>query len=97
MNWIRNLALILLAAEAFIAALVPLALFGGLVYGMWWLQRHENLPTWLQLIRAYVSLAQSYIELAMQMIIKPVVQVNAILATIQGWLDGIAKLAKGEK
>ncbi len=97
MNWIRNLALILLAAEAFIAALVPLALFGGLVYGMWWLQRHENLPTWLQLIRAYLSLAQSYVELAMQMIIKPVVQVNAILATIQGWLDGIAKLVKGEK
>ncbi len=97
MNWIRNLALILLAAEAFIAALVPLALFGGLVYGMWWLQRHENLPTWLQLIRVYLSSAQSYVELAMQMIIKPVVQVNAILPTIQGWLDGIAKLAKGEK
>ncbi len=97
MNWIRNLALILLAAEAFIAALVPLALFGGLVYGMWWLQRHENLPTWLQLIRAYLSLAQSYVELAMQMIIKPVVQVNAILATIQGWLDGITRLVKGEK
>ena len=97
MNWIRNLALILLAAEAFVGALVPLVLFGGLVYGMWWLQRHENLPTWLQLIRAYVSLAQSYVELAMQIVVKPVVRVNDTLATAQGWLNGIAKFVKGEK
>ncbi len=97
MNWIRDLALILLAVEAFIVALVPLALCGGLVYGMWWLQRHENLPSWLQLMRSYLSLIQSYVELAMQMVVRPILQVHAALATVQGWLDGIAKLVKGEK
>ena len=95
MNWMRDLALILLAVEAFIVALVPLALCGGLVYGLWWLQRHENLPSWLQLMRSYLSLIQSYVELAMRMVVKPILQINAALATVQGWLDGVAKLAKG--
>ena len=97
MNWVRDFALILLAAEAFIMALIPLALFGGLVYGMWWLQRHENLPSWLQLIRSYLKLVQSYVELAMRMLVSPILKVHAALATVQGWLDGITKLLKGEK
>ncbi len=97
MNWVRDFALILLAAEAFILALIPLALFGGLVYGLWWLQKHENLPSWLQLIRSYLTLIQSYVELAMRMLARPILQVHAALATVQGWMDGIAKLAKGEK
>ncbi len=97
MNWIRDFALILLAAEAFIVALIPLVLFGGLVYGTWWLRRHENLPSWLQLIRSYLKLVQSYVELAMRMLARPILQVHAALATVQSWLDGINKLVKGEK
>lgn len=95
MNWIRDVALILLVVEAFAMALVPLVLCGGLVYGLWWLQRHENLPSWLQLARSYLSLGQSYVELAMRIVVRPILQVHAALATVQGWLEGIAKLAKG--
>ena len=94
MNWIRDLALILLAAEAFAMALAPLALCGGLVYGLWRLQRHENLPTWLQLARSYLALGQSYVELAMRIVVRPILQVHAALATVQGWLEGIAKFTK---
>ncbi|MCP4539073.1 MAG: hypothetical protein GY832_18210 [Chloroflexi bacterium] len=97
MNWVRDFALILLAVEAFVFALVPLVLFGGLVYGLWWLQRHENLPSWLGVVQAYLKLIQAYVELAMRIVVKPVLQVHDILATVQGWTGGIAKLVKGEK
>ena len=95
MNWIRDFALILLAAEAFVMALMPLVLFGGLVYGLWWLQRHENLPSWLRVAQAYLALGRSYVELAMRIVVRPILQVHAALATAQGWFEGIAKLAKG--
>ena len=97
MNWIRDFALILLAVEAFVMALVPLVVCGGLVYGLWWLQRHENLPSWLRVAQAYLALVQAYIELAMRIVIKPILQVHNILATVQGWTGGIAKLVKGGK
>ena len=95
MSWIRDLSLILLAVEAFFVALVPLVLFGGLVYGLWWLHRHENLPTWLRVAQAYVSLVQAYVELAMRIVARPILRVHAILATVRGLFGGIAKLAKG--
>jgi hypothetical protein len=86
MNWIRDLAVVLLAVEAFFIALVPLALLGGLVYGLWWLLRHENLPSWLRVVQAYLSLAQAYIELAMQTLTSPILRVHATLATVRRWL-----------
>jgi hypothetical protein len=92
MSWLRDLSLIVLAVEAFFLALVPLLLLGGLVYGMWWLQRHENLPTWLQLAQAYLALARAYVELAMRTVIRPILWVHSVLATVQGWLGAIAKL-----
>jgi hypothetical protein len=88
MNWIRDLAVVLLAVEAFFIALVPLALLGGLIYGLWWLLRHENLPSWLRVAHAYLSLAQAYIELAMQTLTSPILRVHATLATVRGWLGG---------
>ena len=76
-------------------ASVPLVLCGGLIYGLWWLQRHENLPTWLKIAQEYLALIQAYIELAMGAVVRPILQVHAALATVQGWLGGIAKFAKG--
>ena len=88
---LRDFSLILLAIEAFVMALLPLLLVGGLTYGLWWLRRRENLPSWLKLAQAYLSLASSYVELAMAVVIKPVLFVHAILATVQGWLGVVAK------
>jgi hypothetical protein len=97
MSWIRDLSLILLVVEAFFLALVPLVLFGGLVYGLWWLQRHENLPTWLRVAQAYVSLVQAYVELAMRTVARPILRVHATLAMVQSVFGGVAKLAKGRQ
>jgi hypothetical protein len=96
MSWLRDLCLIVLAVEAFVLALVPLLLLGGLVYGLLRLQRHENLPTWLQLAQAYLALAQAYVELAMRTVLRPILWIHSVLATVQGWLGAVAKLG-GEK
>ncbi len=94
MTTIRDFSLILLAVEAFVLALMPLALFGGLVYGLWWLQRHENLPSWLKLAQAYLALGQAYVELAMRAVVRPFLLIHSILATVQGWLGAIAQFVK---
>jgi hypothetical protein len=95
MGWIRDLSIILLAIETCIIALVPLALFGGLVYAFWWLQRRENLPAWLKLVQAYIALIQAYVELAMTTVVRPILKVYAALATVRGWLGALANLARG--
>jgi hypothetical protein len=94
MSLLSNLSLILLAAEAFIFALVPLALLGGLVYGLWWLQRHENLPRWLGLARSYLEMGRAYVELAMEAAVKPILLLHSAVATIQNWLDAITGFVK---
>ena len=97
MTTLRDLSLILLAVEAFALALVPLVLLGGAVYGLWYLQRHENLPSWLKVAQAYLALGRAYVELAMRAIIRPILLVHSLLATVQGWLGAIAMLAKGRQ
>ncbi|MBL7064833.1 MAG: hypothetical protein ISS49_11605 [Anaerolineae bacterium] len=97
MTTLRDLSLILLAVEAFALALVPLVLLGGAVYGLWYLQRHENLPSWLKVAQAYLALGRAYVELAMRAIIRPILLVHSLLATVQGWLGAIAMFAKGRQ
>ena len=94
MNWIRDLSLILLAVEAFVVALIPLVLFGGLVYGLWWLQRRENLPSWLRVAQAYLALGRGYVALAMRAVVKPILLIHSVVATVQSWLNAIGKLVK---
>jgi len=96
MSLLRDLSLILLAVEVFVMALVPLALFGGLVYGLWWLQRHENLPSWLKVAQAYLALGRAYVELAMRAVVRPILLLHSTLATVQGWLSAVAKLGGSE-
>jgi hypothetical protein len=88
---LRDLSLILLAIEAFVLALIPVVLLGALVYGLFRLQRHQNLPSWLRLTRAYVDLGLSYVELGMAAIVRPIFWVSRILSTVQGWLSTIAR------
>jgi hypothetical protein len=88
---LRDLAIVFLAIEAFFLMLVPLAVFGALIYGLGWLGRHENLPGWLKLAQAYVTLAQAYVEMAMAIVVRPILFINSISATIRRWLGGIAK------
>ena len=83
---LRDLSIILIAIEVFLLALAPLLLLGALIYGLGWLQKHENLPSWLKLAQAYTSLGQAYVELAMAAIARPFLFVHSVLATVQRWL-----------
>lgn len=91
MNVLRDISVILLAAEAFIFALIPLALFGALVYGVWRLRQHRNLPTWLRKTRGYVTLGLSYVEQAMGAAAKPVIAAHTASAAVEGWLKALRK------
>ncbi|MGD2178773.1 MAG: hypothetical protein PVG71_13235 [Anaerolineae bacterium] len=90
MNVLRDLSVILLAAEACIFILIPLALFAGLVYGVWWLLRHRNLPTWLRMAREYLMTGLSYVEVATEAVAKPVLAVHGALATVEAWIRAVA-------
>jgi Na+(H+)/acetate symporter ActP len=86
---LRDVSVIFLAVEAFVFALIPLALFGALVYGVWWLRMHRNLPTWLSKTRGYVTLGLSYVDQAMDVLAKPVIAAHAAFATLEGWVRGL--------
>jgi hypothetical protein len=83
---LRDFAIILIAAELSFLILVPLVVFGALIYGVGWLRRHENLPSWLELAQAYVSLGQGYVEMAMALLVRPILVVHSAQAIIQRWL-----------
>ena len=88
---VRDISLMLLIFVASVLALVPLALLGGVVYGLGWLRRRENLPSWLRLAQAYMMLGQGYVELAMATVVRPILFVHSVLATLRGWLGTTAE------
>lgn len=88
---IRDIALILLAVEAFVVALIPLALVGALVYGTGWLLRRDHMPAWLKVVQAYFALGRGYIELALAAIVKPILVIHSVLAHVQGWMNALVK------
>ena len=97
MSIVRDTAVILLAAEAFLFALVPLALFAALVYGVWRLRLHPNMPTWLRKAREYLLLGLSYVDRAMDMASKPVVVVHRTAARLEGSARGLQGRATGRE
>jgi hypothetical protein len=91
MSILRDISVIILAAGAFVFTLIPLALFGAVVYGVWWLLRHRNLPTWLRRGREYLTIGLSYVGLAMDAVTKPIFAVHTAFATVGGWIRGLTK------
>ena len=89
MRVLRDASIILLAVEAVVLVFVPMAIFGGLVYGLWWLRRHENLPSWLKIMRAYFDRACEVTEMGMSVIVRPIYAIHSAVATVQGWLKVI--------
>ena len=70
-----------------IGLLIFIAILGGLVYLM---QRLLNItPTYTSLAQDYVYLAEGYIKRAAESIVKPVVQLNGILASILAFFEKI--------
>jgi len=70
-----------------IGLLIVVALLGGLVYLM---QKLLNItPTYTSLVQNYVYLAEGYIKRAAEAIVKPVLQINGILASILAFFEKI--------
>lgn len=92
---LRDASLIFLSITAFVLSLIPLAVFGGMVYGLWWLRRHENLPNWLRLSNAYVKLAQAYIELGVAAVTRPILAIGSAWATARGWRSAVGEMLGG--
>ncbi len=92
---LRDLSVILLAAQAFFCTLIPLALSAGVVYGVWWLRRRQNLPAWLRTGREYLSTGLSYIDRAMAAVTKPIFAANRALATVRAWIRFLSRRGGG--
>jgi hypothetical protein len=92
---LRDISVIILAAGVFIFTLIPLALFGAVTYGVWQLRRHRNLPTWLRTAREYLTLGLSYVDLAMEVVTRPVFAVHAAFARVAGWIGVLTKRGGG--
>jgi Na+(H+)/acetate symporter ActP len=97
MNVLRDISVILLAAQAFFFALIPLAFFGALVYGVWWLRMHRNVPTWLSAARAYLGIGLSYVEMAMQAVAQPVIVAHRTAAKLEGWSRGLSNARRRQE
>ena len=92
MGVVRDLAAILLAVEVFVMGLVPLAMAGGLVYGMFRLLKRTNLPRWLRLGRGYVDAALRQVNRAMAAAVRPFMWMDATRSGVQGWLRALTGL-----
>ncbi len=88
---LRDVSVILLAAQAFSCTLIPLALSAGVVYGVWWLRRRRNLPAWLRTSREYLNSGLSYVDRAMAGVTKPIFAVNRALATVRAWIRFLSR------
>jgi energy-coupling factor transporter transmembrane protein EcfT len=65
--------------------LIVLALVGGLVYLM--MKLLNVTPTYTSLAQDYVYLAEGYIKRATEAIVKPVLQINGILASVIAFFE----------
>jgi hypothetical protein len=92
---LRDISVIILSAGAFIFTLIPLALCGAVTYGVWQLRRHQNLPTWLRKVRETVTLGLSYVDLAMDVVTKPVFAVHTAFAKVASWIRVLTKRGGG--
>ncbi len=86
MRILRDLALILLAIEAALGALVGVALGAAVNYGLyrsrWW----RVLPRWFLQARGFLSLGQQVVERACQRAAAPVFAASSARAALAGML-----------
>lgn len=68
-----------------VGLLIVLALFGGLVYLM--MKLLNITPTYASLAQDYVYIAEGYIKRATEALVKPVLQINGILASLIAFFE----------
>lgn len=91
MHILRDISVIILSAGAFMFTLIPLALSGAVVYGVWRLLRHENLPSWLRRGRELLMQGLSMVEQAMDVVTRPIFAMHTAFATVGGWIRFVTR------
>jgi hypothetical protein len=74
MGTARDIALIFLSLQALVIALIPLALFAGLAYGVYRLQK--LVKQYLKLGQVYAHKAHGYVEQASRKVVDPLIAVH---------------------
>jgi hypothetical protein len=74
---------------------LPLVLVGALAYGLNWLRKHDHLPYWLQMARAYLDLGQAYVELVTAAVVRPFLAIGSSCATVRGWGRALMRMFGG--
>jgi hypothetical protein len=93
-NW-RDLAVVLLALEAFIMGLVPVAIFFFLVKGLLWLIR--KLRATAPIVQSYFRKAAEISETVSQRASAPIIAASATSAKVQRWWRAIASFSLANK
>jgi hypothetical protein len=91
---LQYVAVILLAFEATVLMLIPLAVTFASWYGVRWLRR--KLPSVFVQVRKYVALFKLYVERGCASIVAPLIAAHAFAAQVRAWLNVLAGLFQGE-
>jgi hypothetical protein len=89
-----HIAVILLSIEAFVLLLIPLAITGGLWYGVRWLRR--KLPPLFAQARKYLAQAHLYAERGSATAAAPFIAAHAFSAQARAWRVTLAGFFQGE-
>lgn len=89
MGTARDIALIFLSLEALVIALVPLAIFAGLAYGVYKLTQITR--TYLQLAQSYAQKAYDVVERASIAVAEPFIRVHAASKGVTTVLERLRK------
>ncbi len=84
MGTLRDLALILLALEAALGALVALALMGAVNYAFFHFRWWETLPRWFAIARGYLRRGRQAVEAGSRAVAAPIFTLEATWAGVKG-------------
>jgi hypothetical protein len=88
----RDVSLIFLIIQAMLLSLVPLAIVGGMVYGM--RRLYAVLPGLFARVRAIMAIAHMWIEQVSTTVAAPIISVYALAARLSAWKRYIVKELK---
>jgi hypothetical protein len=88
----RDISLIVLICPAMLLSLLPLAVLGGMIYGLRML--HLRLPPFFTQVRAVTARIHLAVERASQAAAAPIIASSASAARAQGWKNYITKELK---
>ena len=88
----RDISLIVLICPAMLLTVLPMAVLGGMIYGLRML--HLRLPPFFTQVRAITAKVHLAVERASQAATTPIIASSASAARVQGWKNYITKELK---